>query len=61
MKEEWVKLCTGQNTRWASFCSWASEHGVGSEPVDWLPWWQCFEAGAECEEREWQEVNPILT
>lgn len=32
---------------WASFAAWGERNGVDADghKDDWLPWWQCFQAG----------------
>jgi hypothetical protein len=30
---------------WLAFELWADQHSVSEHPDDWLPWWECFDAG----------------
>lgn len=30
-----------------AFKEWGKERGIGEDPEDWLPWWECFLAGYE--------------
>ncbi len=27
---------------WTHFEAWANREGVGTEDVDWEPWWECW-------------------
>ena len=30
---------------WQAFNLWADQHSVSAFTDDWLPWWNCFDAG----------------
>lgn len=32
---------------WEAFNLWADTHSLPREEEDWLPWWECFQSGAD--------------
>lgn len=33
------------NYGWKAFERWADVNGVGAQPDDWGPWWDCWRTG----------------
>ena len=60
MTEEWKRPPDGFRYGWREFVRLAMREGIGSDPDDYMPWWEFWKAGymvAEEKMRKFLEEN----